>query len=133
MSNLMDSLVRCHKSICCGNITLKNFLVPGQFWNVPVTVSSYDGLFGGQTRSDDYVIMVDHPQAPPRSFVGLKYDITWEFERRVCYYVGNRQAGKLAEVDTPNDPVIEGEYTDYKVPTLFSTDFKFTHFNASMC
>ncbi|CAI8023710.1 hypothetical protein GBAR_LOCUS13830, partial [Geodia barretti] len=107
----------------------------GQFWNVPVTVSSYTGLFGGAERSDDYVITVDHPQSDPRSFVGLKYSVTWEFEKRVCYYVGNTQAGELSEVSdpNPNDSVIEGDYTDYKVDSLFATDFKFSHFDGNRC
>ena len=109
------------------------FSIPGQFWNVPVTVSSYTGLFGGEDRTDDYIITVDHPQSDPRSFVGLKYSVTWEFEKRVCYYVGNTQAGKLAEVSDPNDSVIEGDYTDYKVDSLFATDFKFSHFDVSRC
>ena len=81
---------------------------------------------------DDYVINVTHPDYPdePRSFVGLKSDITWEFERRVCYYVGNNQAGKLGEVDDPNDSVIQGEYSEYAVESLFATEFKYNRFNA---
>ena len=96
-------------------------------------MTSHTGLFGGEQRTDDYVITVDHPESEPRSFVGLKSDVTWEFENRVCYYVGNTQAGKLAEVDDPNDSVIEGEYTEYKVETLFSTAFKYSHFDEGNC
>ena len=79
------------------------------------------------------MITVDHPDSSERSFVGLRADVTWEFENRVCYYVGNRQGGKLAEVTEPNESVIEGEYTQYKVDTLFSTNFTYTHFNANRC
>ena len=30
-------------------------------------------------------------------------------------YVGSRQAGSINEVESPNDPVIEGQYKDYIV------------------
>ena len=96
---------------------------------MPVTVSSHAGEV---QRTDDYIITVTHPDYldEPRSFVGLKSNVTWEFENRVCYYVGNTQAGKLAEVDDPNDSVIQGEYSEYKVESLFATEFKYNCFNA---
>ena len=100
---------------------------------MPITVSEFTGLFNGVQRSDDYVITVDHPEYDPRSFVGLKADVTWEFEERVCYYVGNTQAGKLAEVEDPdpNDSVIHGTYDNYKVDSLFATDYLYSHFEGS--
>ena len=94
-------------------------------------MTEFEGEFGGVLRDDDYVITVDHPDFEPRSFVGLKADVTWEFEERVCYYVGNTQAGELAEVTEPNDSVIEGTYKDYKVNSLFATDYEYSHFDAS--
>ena len=100
---------------------------------MPVTVSSYTGLYGGEERTDDYIITVDHPQSEPRRFVGVKYSVTLEYERSVCYYAGNTQAGRLVEVSDPNDSVIEGDYTDYKVDSLFATDFRFSHFDGSRC
>ena len=100
---------------------------------MPVTVVPFEGEFGGVQRDDDYVITVNHPEADPRSFVGLRSGVTWEFERRVCYYVGNTQAGELAEVSEPNDSVIEGEYSDYQVESLFATEFIYTHFNEEKC
>ena len=78
-------------------------------------------------------LFTTHAEADPRSFVGLKSDITWEFERRVCYYVGNTQAGKLAEVSEPNNSVIEGVYSDYQVESLFATGLTYTHFNEDRC
>ena len=61
--------------------------------------------------------------------------MTWELERRPCYFVGNGQAGRLVEVTPPdpNDPVIEGKYSDYIVGSLFATDYTYSHFNDSMC
>ena len=98
-------------------------------------MESYTGTFGGEQRSDDYIITVNHPDAVdgPRSFVGLKSDVTFEFENRPCYYVGNTQAGPLAEVDEPNDSVIEGIYTEYEVISLFSPGFMYSHFNFNRC
>lgn len=125
------------KMHCLSNVVNKHlrFYSPGQFWNVPVEVEPFNGDFGGEQRTDDYVITVRHPESSPRRFVGLKSDVTWEFETRVCYYVGNAQAGKLAEVSDPNDndSVIEGTYSDYRVDSLFATDFKYTHFNTARC
>ena len=100
---------------------------------MPVTVEPFEGEFGGIERNDDYIITVSHPQSTPRSFVGLRRDITWEFERRVCYYVGSGLAGKLSEVSVPNDSVIEGVYNEYQVDSLFATSFIYSHFNDAGC
>jgi len=59
--------------------------------------------------------------------------VTWEFEKHPCIYVGNSQAGPIQEVDAPNDSVIEGEYTDYEVDSMFATDFIYSHFETSRC
>ena len=105
----------------------------GQFWNVPIDVVEYDGEFGGSTRANDYVVTVNYPNSPPRSFVGILSSVTWEFEKRPCIYVGNSQAGPIVEVDSPNDSVIEGEYTDYEVASMFATEFIYSHFDKSRC
>ena len=94
---------------------------------------AYDGEFDGSGRPNDYVVTVNYPGKQPRSFVGVMSSVTWEFEKRPCIYVGNSQAGPIAEVDTPNDSVIEGEYTDYEVASMFDTDFIYSHFDADRC
>ena len=93
----------------------------------------YDGEFDGSTRANDYVVTVNYPNSPPRSFVGILSTVTWEFEKRPCIYVGNSQAGPISEVDSPNGSVIEGEYTDYEVASMFATDFTYSHFDESRC
>ena len=93
----------------------------------------YDGEFDGSSRANDHVVTVNYPNSPPRSFVGLLFNVTWEFERQPCIYVGSPQAGPIDEVDTPNDSVIEGEYTDYEVASTFATDFTYRHFDESRC
>ena len=105
---------------------------PGQFWNVPVTVEEYDGLFNGALQDDIYNITVTRPDAPPRHFTGLKKDVTWDFKSRTCYYVGNVQGGKIGE-NPSGDSVIEGDYTDYAVGSLFDTEFSDSQFNQSLC
>ena len=39
-----------------------------------------------------------------------------------CLYVGNKQAGLIHEVATPNDWVIENIFQDYKVADAFSEE-----------
>ena len=108
------------------------FSNPGQFWNVPIALESHLGpAFRNQNA---YIITFTHPDAPgPRRFVGVLSRWTWEKRYELCLYVGNRQAGPLYEVETPNDPVIEGVYTDYHVTSLFGTEYKFSHFDTSRC
>ena len=109
--------------------------IPGQFWNIPVTVTPHTGLLGGQNRTDDYVITVRHPDSAPRNFIGLKAGLTWESESTICYYVGNKQAGGIWGVSDArlNGPVIEGHYQQYKVSSLFSTNYMYSHFNEANC
>ena len=65
--------------------------------------------------------------------MGFLYPLTWEFDERQCLYVGNGQGGPIDEVDNPNDPVLQGEYTDYIIDDLYGTDFAFGHFVSSTC
>ena len=100
---------------------------------MPVTVVNFTGSIEGEQEPDNYLITVDHPDENPRSFVGKKGPVTWEFEQRVCYYVGNSQGGKLGETVEPNDSVIQGNYAEYKVDSLFATAFKYSRFNTVRC
>ena len=75
---------------------------------------------------------VSHPSST-RSFTGVLYDLTWEFESKQCLYVGNRQGGPIAEVDDPNDSVIEGSYQDYLTEGAFVTQFAYSVFKESEC
>ena len=96
-------------------------------------VSEHAGLFNGANRNDAFDITVKHPDSDERSFVGLSYSVTWEFEKQECLYVGNSQAGKLGETVVPNDPVIEGTYHNYEVDSLFSPYFIFSRFDENNC
>ena len=80
-----------------------------------------------------YIIQVSHPSSTPRVFTGLLFPVTWEQQMSYCLYAGNRQGGTIQEVEDPNDSVIEGIYTDYIMNGEFTTDFKFSHFDESIC
>ena len=113
------------------NLSPQSHGLIGQFWNVPVDVSIYTGpLRAGSSKAySRYTISVAHPLSPARSFTGIKYNYTWEFDEGVCLYAGNRQAGPIYEVESPNDPVIEGSYTNYIMSDAFATDFAYTRFS----
>ena len=68
----------------------------------------------GNPAPERYVINLSSTREE-RSFTGLYYDLTWEFEDGPCLYAGNRQAGPIYEIVEPNDPVIEGRYGEYVV------------------
>ena len=93
----------------------------------------YTGLYNNELRNDDYIITVNYPGCPPRSFIGQSHYMTWEFERRPCLYVGDSQAGLLGEDVVPNDSVIEGTYSDYEVDSMFSSHYAFSHFKEYVC
>ena len=39
----------------------------------------------------------------------------------------------MFELKSPNDPVIEGDYTEYIVSEPFNAEFDFSHFETSEC
>ena len=94
-------------------------------------VTEHSGTFNGVVRDDDYDIIVNGGTMNERTFVGLRMPVTWEFENRICYYVGNIQGGVVTEA--ASDSVIEGLYTDYLVPSLFETHYEFSRFDEGLC
>ena len=96
----------------------------GQFWNVPVSVEPFAGVdINNNTVPERYVINITSSLTDEkRSYTGWLYELTWSFEKGPCLYVGNRQAGPILKVKDPNDPIIEGVYLHYSVPSLFSED-----------
>lgn len=105
----------------------------GQFWNIPIDVTLYNGPAADADIGQRYMIQVSHPESDPRIFTGLLAPYTWEHDRTNCFYAGNRQGGTIQEVEDPNDSVIEGSYTDYQTDAGFSTAFKFSHFDEERC
>ena len=107
----------------------------GQFWNVPITIERYLGpLSDGSTRDDTYILIVNYPNTPPRRFVTFLHSPTWDRRgKEYCLYGGNRQGGGIFEIESPNDPVIQGQYRDYIVGKQFGVEFVYTHFDSSQC
>ena len=107
----------------------------GQFWNVPVELAPFSGtLRNGVVYEDAYTITVARSGSPTRVFTGQLDDRIWDRSLRPCLYAGNQQAGAIYEVVEPNDPVIEGTYASYRVPSAFDeTDYQFSRFEESMC
>ena len=108
-------------------------LSTGQFWNIPINVAKYNGPTRGDVSNANlYTVTVKHPRSQnARTFVGRLHDLTWEFTPTSCLYVGNRQAGTIGEVVSPNDPVIEGSYTSYRVDNAFDNTYEFAVFNST--
>ena len=111
----------------------------GQFWNIPITIRPYvytgsdPDISEGFDLENLYEFTVDHPDEPPRRFVGDLYDRTWAYRTSPCYYVGNFQGGPLSEFESPSDSVIQGRYTHYRVRGLHDTEFMYTRFEQDLC
>ena len=100
----------------------------GQFWNIDVTAYPSTNSLGEGTVP--YVVNVKHPQAPLRSFLANYYSIVWDGSPKPCLYAGSSQGGSITDVE-PNDPVIEGNYREYEVTSLFGSHFKYNRLNSN--
>ena len=109
----------------------------GQFWNIPVTFTKYTGddLPEGANTDRYYVVTVQPASSAARSFLGEFYHLKWDKTREPCLYAGNAQGGPSAEVQDPNDSIIEGRYRDYIIQSedLFDTEYVYSRFNEDRC
>ncbi len=109
----------------------------GQFWKMPVDVESFSGTLKDPKFSDEnrYTVSFSREDSgKTTSFTGLLQEQTWSKEPFPCLYAGDRQGGAIYEVIEPNDPVVEGSYKDYIVPSAFSEkDYVFGLFDDSKC
>ena len=117
------------------SLAFSNLIPVGQFWNVLVDLSPFNGtLRAGISGENRYEIDFNRDGSPRRVFTGYFYQLTWDQREGPCLYVGNRQGGPLFEVLSPNAPVIEGTYADYRVAGAFDeTGFTFTRFDGTQC
>ena len=60
-----------------------------------------------------------------RYLQGNLYPITWDSTSQPCIYLGNSQGGSSGVNPKLNDPVIQGRYTDYKMDSLFDTEYDY--------
>ena len=104
----------------------------GQFWNIPASVTQYTGfLRDGTTRDDAYIVEIRPPNKPARRFVGFFNPYGWDHSHQNCIYVGDSNAGQTYELLSVNDPVIEGDYTFYRMDSHFNTTYQFSEFDES--
>ena len=104
----------------------------GQFWNIPISVKR----FNGPTRDGSnniYIVTVTTPSGDQRSFPAWLEPRTWDGRTTPCFYAGTNQGGRVYEVINPNDPVIEGNYRQYRVNGNFDTEFMYSHFDSNRC
>ena len=89
---------------------------------------------GEEEIPDSYIVNVTRDSSPTRVFTGWFRPFAWGRLSGPCLYAGNRQAGVIYEVVEPNDPVIEGSYESYRVPSAFEeTGYQFRRFEENMC
>lgn len=98
----------------------------GQFWHLGFEIDKFNGIFtDGTTRNNAF--QITHPlQLSPNSFVGLGYDITWDYREDMCVYAGDNQAGSSILVSEPADPIIQGNYHHYKLDDPFGANFAYS-------
>ena len=85
-------------------------------------------------RQELYLIEVTPQLSPSRQFVAEYYPVSWDLSRPdPCLYAGDQQGGRIREIKTYNDPVIEQNYRLYRTDSIFETDFRFSQFNVSRC
>jgi hypothetical protein len=95
----------------------------GQFWNVPVELKNLP-LTGCPSLSlSKWQATIKRPNTPNRSFSACLYNVQWNLSEQNCLYAG----------DSLGYPVIEGKHLDYKVHSLFSTNFKYNRFRSHIC
>ena len=81
-----------------------------------------------------YEIQISHPMSAKTRHVPASLSkVTWGFDNTKCLYAGNAEGGPVAEVDHPNDSLIEGELQDYGVTGMFSTAFRYQQFKKASC
>ena len=89
-------------------------------------VEKYTGRLLCTNPEDFYTVTVT-----PRTFLAQVFRHTWDKQYIQCLYAGNSQGGasNCAVGTGINGTVIEGDYEDYQVGGVFSTDWKYAQFN----
>nr|WNS50027.1 Na-Ca exchanger/integrin-beta4-like protein [Halisarca dujardinii] len=104
----------------------------GQFWNVPIGIEPYTGVFDGkQLNKDDgvYLVHVAYPGSQNRTFVAEFRPRAWD-SKVPCLYAGNSMAGPMAEAPQYRDNVIDGAVNSYNVDNLFTTDYQHSKYKS---
>jgi uncharacterized protein YegL len=92
----------------------------GQFWGRFMLGRSQSPLPSPRQRYDK-AVMIFHDTTLQR-FDGFVRR-SWSHSREMCFYAGDRQGY----------PVLQGEYGDYELETMFGTEYRFSRFKQDMC
>ena len=104
-------------------------IIAGQFWNIPISVQppNQDGLYNITVTNPS---TLDDEVSQSRSFLGRRLPRTWDNTPQTCFFVGDSQGGPRYEDGEEYDSVIQGDYTEYIVDSLFTTEFEYARFNS---
>ena len=103
----------------------------GQFWNIPVDVKRYSGLYDGKTIGESagvYEVTFSPPNKPDRSVLAEFGADTWDDRDTPCLFAGDSYGGPIWEAPPQYGSVIEGRPQSYEVASLFDHEFDFTQF-----
>ena len=95
----------------------------GQFWNIPVMIERITDLEHSEPPQFPRYDVTLRRDGRTHSFEAFLYDLTWDHDPRPCLYAGDGQGY----------PAIEGNYLEYRVNSLFSTEFKYSVFRSGIC
>ena len=123
------------------NYLYYKFITIGQFWNVPITAENLnDTSFIPEEYRENYnpdnlyIVTVNPPDSDMRTFIGENFLRTWDSSAEECVYAGNSQGGPSGEFFSQyKDPVIEGNYLQYKVSSRYATSFPYSQFRGELC
>ena len=98
-------------------------------FNVPFSMRDYTGEIGFLDPNErHFYVNVSNTLGGSRTFIATLQPRSWDRTAGYCLYAGNRQSGPTMDIpedESPNDSVIEGEYTDYIVSGEFANDCLF--------
>lgn len=95
-------------------------------------MTKYNGLLkDGSAPSNTYIVELRPPNKQIRQFLAFLSPYAWDFSHQTCLYAGDSNAGASYELESPNDSVIEGYFTDYIMDDAFDTSYQFSEFDES--
>ena len=103
-----------------------------QFWNVDVSAEKYTVTDGDRIEpsNNHFAVTVRPPKGDARRFFAEIHPMTWDMKKKHCLYAGSGQGGKIYEVPSLPNPVIEGRYFNYQMKGLFATRYQYSRFTS---
>lgn len=99
-------------------------------------MSNFTGTLRDEEKSippNMYVMELSPPSSTTRHVPAWLSEVTWQFDSTPCLYAGNAEGGRVYEVISPNDPLIEGVLQQYSVSGMFETNFPYEQFDENSC